>query len=101
MTRLRDIIPENYTIKGEKADYNTQVKDRELEFTDWGYFCNQYGPGFILQFYDNGKPFVFITHSKEIQRTVELWESKRGKEPFVATVTEKRTKKGHRVYIFK
>lgn len=99
MTRLRDVV-RTQRIEGERADYRTQVKDRELEFTDWGPFTNQYGPGYIFQFYDNGTPYVFITHSWNLRKAAEAWEKLKGKEPFTARVIEKRTKDGKTVYIF-
>ena len=100
MTRLTEVVKPKRKIEGAKADYKIQVKDKELEFTDWGPFANSYGPGFIFQFYEGGMPYVFITHSERLRKQAEAWEQARGKEPFTATVKEKKTKDGRIAYVF-
>lgn len=100
MTRLVDVIKPRRKIEGAKADYRTQVKDREIEFTDWGPFTNEYGPGYIFQFYEGGVPYVFITHSRRLKEQVLEWEEAKGREPFTATVKEKKTSDGKTAYIF-
>ena len=98
--RLTEVVKPKRKIEGVKADYKAQVKDKELEFTDWGPFTNDYGEGYIFQFYENGVPYVFITHSECLKKMAIEWEKEKGKEPFTATVTEKRTKDGRTAYIF-
>lgn len=100
MTRLTDVVKPKRKIEGEKADYKTQVKDRDLEFTDWGPFTNKYGPGFLFQFWQDGVPYVFITHSEQLKKAALAWETERGKEPFTARVIEKKTKDGRIAYVF-
>ena len=99
--RLRDVVRLKRRIEGDKADYKTQVKDKELEFTDWGPFENKYGKGFLFQFWENGKPFVFITHSKCLEDDAPEWEREKGKEPFTAVVTEVETEDGKTAYVFR
>lgn len=100
MTRLTEVVKPKRKIEGAKADYKTQVKDKELEFTDWGPFTNKYGPGFIFQFWQDGVPYVFITHSEQLKNAALAWERERGKEPFTAKVMEKETKGGRVAYVF-
>lgn len=100
MTRLTEVVKPKRKIEGERADYGRQVKGRDLEFTDWGSFTNEYGPGFIFQFWQDGVPYVFITHSEQLKNAAMAWERERGKEPFTAKVIEKKTKCGRTTYVF-
>lgn len=98
--RLREVVCQKCVVIGDRADFRTQVKNRELEFTDWQFFDNRYGKGVILQFFENDRPYVFITHSICLAEDVKAWEDAKGKEPFMATVVEKRTKDGRMAYVF-
>ena len=100
MNNFRDVVPAHIHLAGEKADLNKQVINKSLTFVDWAFIKNKYGEGVILQFLENGKPFVLITHSICVRKDMEAYVQAKGKEPFVGTLGWKDTKKGHRALVF-
>ncbi len=97
--RLRDLIPGKSILEGDRVSLKS-ILDKEIEFVNWVAFNNNHGPGVMLQFFEDGKPYVFMTHSQCLKKDIEAWEAIKGKEPFSAKVVKKKTLNGNCALIF-
>lgn len=91
MKKLRDIVPAQFPLEGEKVKIDT-VLNVPLEFTDWSIKPSKKEENteyLILQFRRENRLFVIMTGSAFLIKDVKKYEETCGKEPFEATIVKR------------